>query len=79
MPPLDWIRGFFYDHPDTYETNRQAALANAAKKDGKHRVWCKRCWSARMLEERAKDEAEVQLGQRVVLRDRATISSFRAS
>ena len=67
-----WWRALFVDHPGI------ASKSPDASAGGKHKVWCRKCFDARVLSEMGRDEAEVRAGIRFSVRDRQTIENTRA-
>lgn len=57
------------DHPGVASRSPDGLLGD------KHKVWCEKCFSARVAAEVARDEGEVTAGLRASIRDQQTIQS----
>ncbi|KAF8498475.1 ribonuclease H-like domain-containing protein [Russula emetica] len=73
MPPISrargWWRALFVDHPGIALKSPDGFAGD------KHKVWCRKCFDARISSEIGQDEAEVAAGMRTSVRDRQTIEN----
>lgn len=70
-----WWREFFEDHPGLSTKAPESYTNPNASRPDKHRVWCKQCFVRRIVDEQARDEKEIELGNRVSVRDESTIKN----
>ncbi|KAF8496685.1 ribonuclease H-like domain-containing protein [Russula emetica] len=64
-----WWRALFVDHPGIASKSPDGFAGD------KHKVWCRKCFDARISSEIGKDEAEVAAGMRTSVRDRQSIEN----
>ena len=67
-----WWRALFVDHPGIASKSPDGFAGD------KHKVWCRKCFDARVSSEILRDRAEVTAGLRTSVRDQQTIENTRA-
>lgn len=66
-----WWRALFIDHPGV----ASRAPESFAGAGDEHKVWCRKCFDARVSSEILNDEAGVTAGMRTSVRDQQTIEN----